>query len=126
LRALHGRAVARLEPQAAAGLVPRGRRAHARGRPRAPLPAVPAVSMIPIIDRYVLRFFWSSYAICFAVLIILFMLGQAFDDLDRFFGPDVVWWRELGRHFAGQLPLIFDRFGPFITLAGAMFAAARL
>lgn len=81
---------------------------------------------IPVLDRYVLRFFWSSYALCFAVLTLLFVLADLFDKLPRLLASEDAWWRALPRYYAGQLPVIFDRFAPFITLAGAMFAVARL
>jgi LPS export ABC transporter permease LptG len=79
-----------------------------------------------VLDRYVLRFFWSSYAICLVTLVMLFVIGDLVSSLNQFSRPGVVWWRDIPRYYEGQLPLIFDRFGAFMTLAGAMFAVARL
>lgn len=79
-----------------------------------------------LIDRYVLRFFWSSYAICLVTLVMIFVVGDLVSSLNQFSQPGVVWWRDIPRYYLGQLPIIFDRFAAFVTLAGAMFAVARL
>ncbi len=83
--------------------------------------------MIRVLDRYVARFFVTSYLICFSTFVVLFLLIDTVDKLDRFLeASGVVWWRALLRYWLGQIPLIVDRFAPFATLAGAMFAVARL
>jgi lipopolysaccharide export system permease protein len=79
-----------------------------------------------ILDLYALRFFFSSYLICFVTLVLLILLGDTFDKLDRFLSAKTPWWRALPRYYAGQIPLIVERFAAFVTLAGAMFAVARL
>jgi lipopolysaccharide export LptBFGC system permease protein LptF len=79
-----------------------------------------------VLDRYVLRFFWSSYAICLVTLTSMFIFVDLFANLGRFTQENAVWWRDIPRYYAGQVPILFERFGAFMTLAAAMFAVARL
>jgi lipopolysaccharide export system permease protein len=79
-----------------------------------------------ILDRYVARYFASSLAISAATLALLFLLIDIVLNLDRLIADERGLAAALGSRALGQLPLIFQRFGAFVTLAGALFAVARL
>jgi lipopolysaccharide export system permease protein len=82
--------------------------------------------LLTILDGYVLGYFWSSYALCLLTLTLLFVIADAFANAKQFVNENTVWWRDIPLYYAGQLPILFDRFASFITLGGAMFAVARL
>ncbi|GIW72931.1 MAG: hypothetical protein KatS3mg102_2473 [Planctomycetota bacterium] len=78
------------------------------------------------IDRLVARRFASSYLLCLGTAAVLFSVVDALlklDALQRRPGP---LWLAFAEAYALELPLLFQRFGAFVTLAGAMFCVARL
>lgn len=77
-------------------------------------------------DRYVLRTFVASYIPLAGTMILLFVIADAFTRLDKFLkGPGPV-LATIANYYAAMLPMLFIRFGSFITLAAGMFAIARL
>ena len=81
---------------------------------------------LPLLDRYVLRYFLSSYAICLVTLALLFVIGDAFGRIEAFIEASGPAWLAFLRYYGAMLPVVYERFGAFVTLAGAMFAIARL
>ncbi len=86
----------------------------------------PRRRLLRILDGYVLRFFASSYAIATETFLTLFVIVDIFDRLDTFLDHKDPLAVAILRYYGAQLPVIFYQLGPFLTLAGAMFAVARL
>src|SRR6185503_13507215 len=82
--------------------------------------------ILRITDRYVLKTFVASYVPLAGTMLLLFMIADAFGRLDKFLKGEGNVLYTILRYYAAMLPLLFLRFGSFITLAAAMFAIARL
>lgn len=82
--------------------------------------------MLKTSDRYILRTFLSSYAYCLATLTLLFVLVDGMLRVDKLLADPRPFLTVVGIYYQAQVPLIFQRFGTFVTLAGAMFAVSRL
>ncbi|MBI4575062.1 MAG: LptF/LptG family permease [Planctomycetes bacterium] len=78
------------------------------------------------LDRYVLGAFLSAYLICGFAFLLLFVVVDAFAHLDDFLEAGESVAAAIGEHYLVNLPLIFHRIAPALTLAGAMFALSRL
>ncbi|HVY61551.1 MAG TPA: LptF/LptG family permease [Planctomycetota bacterium] len=78
------------------------------------------------IDRYVLRAFATSYAPLVLAFGLLFVIADAFTRLDKFTHSGGPLFRTILGYYGATLPVIFLRFGSFLTLAAGMFAVARL
>ncbi len=79
---------------------------------------------MPIIDRYLLRQFLQTFAICYLSLMGLFIVFHAFANLDEF----VKWgeradglWAVMGRFYLYQSVGFFDRTVGLLSLTAAMF-----
>lgn len=82
--------------------------------------------MIRITDRYVFRAFIASYVPLLLSFALLFVISDAFQRIDKFLKSPLPLWKTVLGYYAAVLPLVFLRFGSFLTLATGMFAVARL
>jgi lipopolysaccharide export system permease protein len=88
--------------------------------------------MMRILDRYVLRLFLQSYALCATFVLGLFVVIDFFQKIDTLIGNEKA--AATGRsmvsillqYYAVSLPIHFAIVAPFITLMAAMSAVARL
>ncbi|GAG11261.1 unnamed protein product, partial [marine sediment metagenome] len=77
-----------------------------------------------IIDRYVLRQFFQTFVICYLSLNGLYIVFDAFTNLEEFLRcadqqGGLLWL--MGRHYAYRSVLFFDRTSGLLTLVAAMF-----
>ncbi len=88
-----------------------------------------ALALLPlrIIDRYLMRQFLLSYAICATAILGLFMLIEGISRLDHFLREDQPLFLVMFHYFAAVLPIYFSQFlAPVFTLMGAMFSITLL
>lgn len=78
------------------------------------------------LDRYVARYFLSSFALCGALLCLLFVVVDSVVNVNDLLEAKEPFLLAALHHYGALLPLLFQRFGAFVTLAGGLFAAARL
>jgi lipopolysaccharide export system permease protein len=78
------------------------------------------------IDRYIFRAFATSYVPLVLAFTLLFVIADAFTRIDKFLKAGGPLLPTLARYYGSTLPLVFLRFGGFVTLAAGMFAVARL
>ncbi len=77
-----------------------------------------------IIDRYMLRQFLKTFAICYVSLVGLYIVFDAFTNLEEFLrcGDECGGlWRLLGSFYAYRSILFFDRTAGLLTLVAGMF-----
>ncbi len=86
-------------------------------------PAARRLRILGILDAYVLRHFLGSYAICVGTGLGLFIIGDIFDRISLYKDEPI---GAIVDYYAARLPVVYYHLGPFMTLAGAMFAVARL
>ncbi len=82
-----------------------------------------------IVDRYVLRQFTQTFLICFVSLTGLYVVFHAFTNLDgflRYAEKQGSLLEVMGRYYACQSVLFFDRTLGLLTLTSAMFTATWL
>jgi lipopolysaccharide export system permease protein len=82
-----------------------------------------------LLDRYLLRSFLRAWSICFASLISLYIVVDAFQRLDEFISAaGSSQWRAVAlvvaRYYGVQLVQVFDRLGGTITTLAALFTLA--
>ncbi len=88
--------------------------------------------MMRILDRYVVRVFLQSYALCALFVLGIFVVIDFFAKIDEFLVPTAI--RASGRsvlaviaeYYVLSLPLHFAIVAPSITLMAGMFAVTRL
>jgi lipopolysaccharide export system permease protein len=81
---------------------------------------------LKILDKYVLRFFISSYAMCMTICLTCFVIFDAFHKAPKILRrADSLLWG-LIQYYSVQIPVIFYQMGPFLTLLAAMFTVTRL
>jgi lipopolysaccharide export LptBFGC system permease protein LptF len=78
------------------------------------------------LDRYVARAFVSSYVLCAGIGFILFVTVDALFNLGDLLERDSGVLLGLLEFYAARTPLLFQRFGSFLTLAAGMLDVARL
>ena len=71
-----------------------------------------------ILDRYVGRYFLSSLAICGATLAIVFIVVDLVANLDDVVESERPFIEAAVVRYAAQLPLVYQRFGSFVTYYG--------
>lgn len=85
--------------------------------------------MIPLlsrIDRYVLRTFAASYVPVALAFVIVFVLSDGMARADRFARSGRPFLETVLAYYGAILPVVYVRFGAFLTLAAGMFAVVRL
>jgi lipopolysaccharide export system permease protein len=88
--------------------------------------------VIRILDRYVIRLFLQSYAVCLVFVLGLFVVIDFFQKIDDILAaPHLRSGRHtailvVGEYYLLSLPIHFAAVAPFITLMAAMFAVTRL
>ena len=89
--------------------------------------------MFRILDRYVVRTFIGSYALCFFFFVGLFLIVDFFNQIDDFLeARDTI--REAGAsvtasvasYYLYSIPFIFQQLAPFITVMAGLFTVTRL
>jgi len=83
--------------------------------------------MIKILDRYLLRQFFQAFVICFVSLTGLYIVFDAFTNLEEFLrcaekGGGL--FSLMGSHYAYQSIVFFDRTAGLLTLVAAMFTVS--
>ena len=79
------------------------------------------------IDRYLMRHFLVSWAVCTIAIFGLFMVIEGLSRIDRFLKQDESLIIVLVRYFGAVIPIYFAQFlGPVLTLLAAMFAVTQL
>src|SRR4029077_8435456 len=79
------------------------------------------------LDRYLLRQFFQIFAICFCSLAGLYIVIDAFGNLDdfmKFAGEHGNLWSIMGSYYGFQTIGFFDRTSGMLTLIAAMFTIA--
>ncbi len=80
-----------------------------------------------LLDRYVARRFAATLLLCVASVLVLFVALDAMLRFERVSARDPahpLW--ALVEHYRVQLPLMYQRFGAFLTLVGATLCVRRL
>jgi lipopolysaccharide export system permease protein len=80
-----------------------------------------------IIDRYLLRQFVQAFLICLLSLTGLFIVFDAFTNLQEFMrcgAKSGGVWPLIARHYAYQSILVFDQTAGFLALVAAMFTVS--
>lgn len=81
------------------------------------------------LDRYVARLFAGSYVTAFLVVVGLFLIIDMAGNLDDFLEPDDqgrTHGLEVVRFYALQIPFLYLKISPFVTLVAGLFVGVRL
>src|SRR5438093_511105 len=81
-------------------------------------------AVIPIFDRYLIHIFIRAFLICFASLVGLYIVIDAFSNLDEFSERSHGLFSMLammGEYYSYRVSLFFDRLSGVITTLSAMF-----
>jgi lipopolysaccharide export LptBFGC system permease protein LptF len=95
--------------------------------------ALHGIAQLDRIDRYVLRYFWSSLAVVFVFFFGFFMVIDLFAHAEDFIDsarknaiPARVMAMRVAGYYLFKSPSVFLQVAPFVTVIGALVAVARM
>jgi lipopolysaccharide export system permease protein len=95
--------------------------------------ALHGIAQLDRIDRYVLRYFWSSLAVVFVFFFGFFMVIDLFAHAEDFIEsaryhaiPARVMAMRVAGYYLFKSPSVFLQVAPFVTVIGALVAVARM